>query len=751
MSAESTDAPIVDPTSAAGTSAAGTSSEGASSEGAARRAARRALGVTGQRTTEHRERLAEAVRSSGVGWYPLVAISALVVVDELFGFVLSVLGPEISRSLGMSKSALAAVLSAKLLAVSLATLPMAALVQRRPWRASISLVAAFAWTAATFLGIFVIGPWGLLVVVLIDGVSSGSVRVLHQPLLMDWYPNRARVRVQTAYAAAVNAGGVVAPLLVGVLTASAGLTWRGVFLAVALTSMVVTLLALRLRDPGIGRADAEPLAGAIMPAVELESDDTVLTADVLVPPLRFGEVVRRLLMIPTIRRALAAQAVFGVLIVPYSTFLLFFLDERWNFGPGARSVFFAASAVGAVVALRFFGPVGERLFRADPARLVRLASWLLAGSVVMIALGALVPVLGLMLVFFMLSSAMASALGPSLIVTMLGVVPAAHRPHLAALAGIYTAGVGGFAGALLLGTVDRRFGTGGALVAIVIPGLIGARLLRGCAGTVNDDLDQMIDEMVDEAALDQHRRTGASVPALLCRGLDVGYGPVQVLFGVDFRVDDGEMVALLGTNGAGKSTVLRAVCGLNLPARGSVRLYGRDITWLDPERRLPLGLVQVPGGRATFGPLSVVDNLRAHAYTLGADRRLVETRIDEAFAAFPRLAGRRDQPAATLSGGEQQMLALAKAIIVQPRVLLIDELSLGLAPVVVGELLATVRTMNARGTSVVLVEQSINVALSLADRAYFLERGRVQFEGRSTDLVERDDLLRSVFLGQAPT
>ncbi|MCX6519768.1 MAG: MFS transporter [Actinobacteria bacterium] len=721
--------------------------------GSARRAARQALGVgewdeSGDASQERPASLRSVVATSGVGFYPLLAIGSLVVVDELFGFVLSVLGPEISRALGMSKGALAGVLSAKLLAVSVATLPMAALVQRRPWRASISLATAFAWTAATFLAVLVIGPWGLLVVVVIDGLSSGSVRVLHQPLLMDWYPNRARVRVQTAYAAAVSIGSVIAPLLVGVLTAWAGLTWRGVFLAVGLASLLAALFALRLRDPGVGHSDDEPLRDAISDSVAGAGGEHI---DVEVPALRFAEVVRRLLMIPTIRRLLAAQAVFGVLVVPYSTFLLFFLDERWDMGPGGRSVFFAASAVGAVVALRFFGPVGERLFRSDPARLVRVGSLLLGASVLAIVAGALVPVFALMIVCFMASSALAAALGPSLIVTMLGVVPPAFRSHLAALAGMYTAGVGGFAGALLLGTVDRRYGTAGALVAIVIPGLVGAWLLRGCASTVNDDLDRMIDELVDETALEQQRRQGAALPALSCRGLDVGYGQVQVLFGVDFRVDEGEMVALLGTNGAGKSTVLRTVCGLNLPWRGSVRLAGRDITWLDPERRLPLGLTQIPGGRATFGPLSVIDNLRAHAYSLGGDRALVESRIDEAFDAFPRLAERRNQPAATMSGGEQQMLALSKALVVRPRVLLIDELSLGLAPVVVGELLAIVRTINARGSAVVLVEQSINVALSLADRAYFLERGRVQFEGRSTDLSNRDDLLRSVFLGQAPT
>lgn len=709
---------------------------------ATRDAARRAIGVTGADTHAPRVALATVVRNSSAGWYPLLAICALVVVDELFGFTLAVLGPEISRTLGLTKGSFAAILSAKLLAVSIATLPMAALVQRRPWRASIAIVTAFVWTAASMVAVIVIGPWGLLLVVVVDGLSSGSVRVLHQPLLMDWYPATARVRIQTAYSAAVSIGSIAAPLLVGLLTTRAGLTWRGAFLVVTVVSLVAALVSVRLRDPGVGRAERDTL-GAVLLA------DAASPDEIVVPPLRFSEVVRRLLVIPTVRRALVAQAVFGVLIVPYSAFLLFFLDERWNFGPGARSVFFAASAVGAVLALRFFGPVGERLFQNDPARLIRLASALLAASVMAIAVGALVPFLVPMLIFFIGSSALAAALGPSLVVTMLGVVPAEFRPHLAALAGMYSAGIGGFAGALLLGTVDRRFGTAGALVAIVVPGLLGAWLLYGCARTVNGDLDQMLDEVIEETELARQRRAGERSDALACQGLDVGYGQVQVLFDVSLRVADGEMVALLGTNGAGKSTVLRAACGLNLPTRGSVRLYGRDITWLDPERRLALGLAQVPGGRSTFGPLNVIDNLRAHAYTLGTDRRLVESRLDDAMNVFPRLAERRDQPAATLSGGEQQMLALAKALIVRPRVLLIDELSLGLAPSVVGELLGNVRTINQQGTAVLLVEQSVNVALSLADRAYFMERGRVQFEGASAALLQRDDLLRSVFLGEA--
>lgn len=239
---------------------------------------------------------------------------------------------------------------------------------------------------------------------------------------------------------------------------------------------------------------------------------------------------------------------------------------------------------------------------------------------------------------------------------------------------------------------------------------------------------------------------------LACRRIDFSYGQLQVLFGVDFTVDDGEMVALLGTNGAGKSTLLRVISGLGLPSRGSVRFRGSDITYLDAERRLHLGITQIPGGRAVFGPLSVVENLRVFGYAHGRDRKAVDQGIDLSFKIFPRLAERRNQQAATLSGGERQMLGLTKALILKPHLLLIDELSLGLAPKVVSELLEMVRRINQEGSAVVLVEQSVNIALSLVDHAYFMEKGEIRFDGAADELLGRTDLLRSVFLegvGQA--
>src|SRR5439155_2592710 len=217
-------------------------------------------------------------------------------------------------------------------------------------------------------------------------------------------------------------------------------------------------------------------------------------------------------------------------------------------------------------------------------------------------------------------------------------------------------------------------------------------------------------------------------------------------FGVDFTVDDGEMVALLGVNGAGKSTLLKAVSGIGLPTAGTIRFRGQDVTYLDAERRLRLGITQVPGGRAVFPPLSVVDNLRVYGYALDRNGRTLDDAIDRCFESFPRLAERRNQLASTLSGGEQQMLGLCKALILEPRLLLIDELSLGLAPVIVGQLLDMVRAINDEGTGVVVVEQSVNIALSIARHAYFMERGEVRFDGPSDELLQRADLLRAVFL-----
>ncbi|HEY2704536.1 MAG TPA: ATP-binding cassette domain-containing protein [Candidatus Dormibacteraeota bacterium] len=241
---------------------------------------------------------------------------------------------------------------------------------------------------------------------------------------------------------------------------------------------------------------------------------------------------------------------------------------------------------------------------------------------------------------------------------------------------------------------------------------------------------------------------GGTVPLLVCEGLEVAYDSVQVLFGVSAEVREGEVVALLGTNGAGKSTLLRAVCGLMEPLAGRILLDGRDITGAGPQVAARLGIALVPGGRGVFPTVSVADHLRLAGWLLGGDRTAAATARTRVLDRFPRLGERLGQRAGDLSGGEQQQLALAMAFMTSPRLLIVDELSLGLAPVVVAQLLDQVREFHAQGTTVVVVEQSLDISLALASRAYFMEKGEVRFEGTPDSLAERDDLVRSVFLAE---
>ena len=239
---------------------------------------------------------------------------------------------------------------------------------------------------------------------------------------------------------------------------------------------------------------------------------------------------------------------------------------------------------------------------------------------------------------------------------------------------------------------------------------------------------------------------------LSCHGIDVAYDKVQVLFGVDLEIERGQIVALLGTNGAGKSTLLRAVSGLTHPTAGSITFDGHDISRMNAVDIARLGIVHVPGGKAIFPTLTVEEHFKASSWLLRTENaNELGPRIEEVLELFPRLRERWQSLAGNMSGGEQQQLALGMAFVARPQLLVIDELSLGLAPTVVSKLLDTVRAIHARGATVLLVEQSVNVALSIATRAYFMEKGQVRFSGPTADLLGRDDILRSVFLTSART
>jgi len=228
--------------------------------------------------------------------------------------------------------------------------------------------------------------------------------------------------------------------------------------------------------------------------------------------------------------------------------------------------------------------------------------------------------------------------------------------------------------------------------------------------------------------------------------LHVAYGKVEVLHGVSLEVAEGEIVALLGSNGAGKTTTLRTLSGLVRLRQGRILLGGKDITKLPAHRVVARGLGHVPEGRRIFGPLSVEENLRLGGYLLRHDPAEVEQRVQASYALFPRLGERRHQLAGTLSGGEQQMLAIARALMLEPRLLVLDEPSMGLAPKLVLAIFAIIQQIRAKGTAVLLVEQNARQALRIADRAYVLESGHIALSGPASALAA-DPRVRAAYLG----
>lgn len=230
------------------------------------------------------------------------------------------------------------------------------------------------------------------------------------------------------------------------------------------------------------------------------------------------------------------------------------------------------------------------------------------------------------------------------------------------------------------------------------------------------------------------------------KDLEVYYGMIQAIKGVSFEVNEGEVISLIGANGAGKTTILHTVTGLLSPKKGSVIFEGKDITKTPAHRIVSLGMAHVPEGRRVFAQLSVYQNLKMGAYTR-TDKDEIEATLAQVYKRFPRLEERKNQMAGTLSGGEQQMLAMGRALMSHPRIILMDEPSMGLSPILVNEIFEIIKSVSASGTTVLLVEQNAKKALSIADRAYVLETGNIVMSGDAKKLMN-DDSIKKAYLGE---
>ncbi|HUR78551.1 MAG TPA: ATP-binding protein [Acidimicrobiales bacterium] len=650
------------------------------------------------------------------------------------------LAPDIQRTFNISDTALGAVAFAGAAAPLLLGVPVA-LWADRGRRTTVAAAALAAWSVAVpFLGL---APSVLLFVVfaVLSGIGRAAPNSAHLSYLSDAYPVECRARIFVIHRAADAIGRTAGGGAIALIAAAAGGTagWRWAML-IGLAGFPVALALTRAREPTKG--DQEQ--AHIVNASGLDATETGGAE----PKVLLGSAVQRLLRIKSLYYQFVAMAVLGFAAVGIPLFGALYLDRQWNLGTGERGTVSVIVSFAAFLGIILPWKVGDRLYRRSPDLPLRLGGVSLAAFGVIYATALYMPRLWMVVVGFFLAEACLAPLATAILQTVAATAPPAMRSLTFAMFGVYSVVFGGFAGGVILGAISDARGPRFALTLMGPITVVGGLLLVVGSRYVKGDITLAIEDVLEDYQERRRRTDGGATKALQVHNLDFAYGTNQVLFDVSLEVEDGGMCALLGTNGAGKSTLLRIVAGLDHPIRGTTRVFGSNTTFLEAEQVMAMGVSMLPGGKATFPSLTVEENLRAGSFGFRNDPRLREG-IEEVYAAFPVLRSRRGQRAGTLSGGEQQMLALGRALIHRPRLLLIDELTLGLAPIVVEDLLAIVRRINQSGTTVLLVEQSVNLALSLCGRGFFLERGEVRFDGPVAKLLKRDDLLRPVFLGQA--
>jgi ABC-type branched-subunit amino acid transport system ATPase component/sugar phosphate permease len=673
---------------------------------------------------------------------PLVLLTAAAMVPGTLGYGINLVGVNLERSFHLSNAGLGAVAFVAQAAQLLWAVPLALWADRgsRKLVAIVSLLIV-----AVFAPLMGLSPnvWWFVLLYLVASIGFGVNNTVHNSYLADAYPTEGRGRIFSWHNLSDPLSGTVGLLLFG-LVASLTHDWRyGLLLGLA--GFPVALLMVRLREPEKGANEASHILKSS--GMDLQSQQEKA------PRVLLGSAVTRLLRIRSLYFELVAVAILGFAGTGAPLFGNLFFHDKFHLGTAGRSEVETIIGVAGFLGLPVAYLIGDHYFRRAPQRPLAIAGFCISAYGSLFVISLYVPQLWLCVGLQFVAQSAVAPLAICIFLTLAATAPPEMRTICFAMFGVYSLVFGGFAGSVVLGAVSDAIGGLHGIVAaltLIAPVCVaGGVLLLVGSRFVRRDITLVIEDVIERFAEGKRRQAGGELPALQIHNLDFFYGTNQVLFDMNLEVAQGEMVALLGTNGAGKSTLLRAVSGLSHPHRGVIRIFGMNSTYLEPEQIIEEGVALLVGGKMTFPGLTVRDNLRVGGHTMRRDRARAAGAVAEALDAFPALKNRLDQPAGTLSGGEQQMLALARVMMTHPRLLLIDELALGLAPMTVDLLMAMVRRINEEGTTVILVEQSLNRAVSLAQRCFFIERGEIRFAGPTAELLERDDLLRPVFLGSA--
>ncbi len=684
--------------------------------------------------------LISILRTSGAA--PLVLLTVAALVPGSFGNGISLIGNSLEKSFHIHDAALGAVTFVASVAQLLWAVPLALLADRGS-RKVVAGVTLIVFSVVAPLMALSPNVWWFVFLYLAASVGFGVNNTVHNSYLSDAYPTEGRGRVFSWHNISDPLSQTVGILVFGYIVAASH-DWR-YGLVVAALGLPIGLLVLTLREPDKGANESSHILKA--------SGMDVHTQQGRAPRVLLGSAVTRLLRIRSLYYELVAVAIVGFAGTAAPLFGNLYFVRQWHLGVAERSDVYSIIGLAAFLGLPCAYVLGDRYFRRAPQRPLVIAGIAITAYGALYVASLYMPNVPLVVLFQFLANASVSPIAICIFLTLAATAPPEMRTICFAMFGVYSLVFGGFTGAVVLGAVSESIGGAhGVVVALTLIAPVcaaGGVLLVVGSRYVRRDITLVIEDVLERYAEGRRRQGGGAIPALQVHNLDFFYGTAQVLFDVDFEVEEGEVVALLGTNGAGKSTLLRTVAGLEHPHRGVIRLFGTASTYLEPEQIIDLGAVLLVGGKMTFPGLSVRENLRIGGFSFRRDRPRARQALEEAIETFPELGPRLAQPAGTLSGGEQQMLALARVMMARPKLLMIDELALGLAPLTVDRLLAMVRRVNASGSTVIVVEQSVNRAMSLAERAVFLERGAIRFDGAVAELIERDDLLRPVFLGQA--
>lgn len=442
------------------------------------------LGVTGR--TGDTAPLLRTLREHGVGLSFMAALTVLAVVDNFQTQVFGVLAPEVAASLGMDVGSLSGIVAVQGVAAGLAPFAVAALLRRHPHRVRLAVGTGFAWSLTTLFTGSVVGPVSLAALMLVNGATTGTVALLHPPLLMDAYPPPARMRVMSLYSASSPLAGILAPLVIAGLVSWLGMDWRAVFVSLGVLSLLACLYALRLREPVLGRWDVAELRARSGTAIP-ESGEVS----------GFWVTVRRVLGIASIRRMCVGFTAIGALAVPYSVVVSTLLEQEYDLTPGQRGLFTSAAAAVSIVALVAFGGRAEAAYRAGPARFMALSGGALAAAAAAFSLSAVAPGLWALLGLLALGQALLAVIGPCLFIGALSVIRPADRAHAMAAMGLIIA-AGGLIGAGLLALATTFLDLRGALLLLLVPAAFGAWFIATIHKTLMGDLDALIDHAIGE-------------------------------------------------------------------------------------------------------------------------------------------------------------------------------------------------------------------------------------------------------------